>query len=150
MKEKKWLINFFFIGVFNEVLIDLAKKYDETLLLWTLHLSPIIGAGIASLLLNRLGRKKVLLVSDVFVFGGLVGMAFSKTNWMLVSSLAFIGAGLGLGSAAAPLLLSESAPKTIRGAVVCTSSLASTIGQWAPYLLLLLSKMVIFFPFYVL
>ncbi|XP_030963331.1 inositol transporter 4-like [Quercus lobata] len=71
-------------------------------------------------------------------------MAFSKTNWTLVGSLAFICAGLGLGSAAAPVLLSESAPKNIRGAVVCTSGLASTIGQWAPYLILLLSKKVNF------
>lgn len=132
------------------MLSDLAKDYDETLLLWTVHVSPIIGGGVASLLLHFLGRKTVLILSDVFVFGGLVGMAFSKTNWSLFGSLAFIGAGLGLGSAAAPLLLSESAPKTIRGAVVCTSSLASTIGQWAPYVILIFSKKVIFFPFYVL
>lgn len=135
----------FFIGVFNEVLTELAKQYDKTLLMWTSLVSPIIGAGVASLLLHRLGRKKVVVVSDVFVLGGLVGMAFSKTNWTLAGSWAFIGAGLGLGSAAAPVLLSESAPKNIRGAVVCTSGLASTIGQWAPYLILLVSKKVIFF-----
>lgn len=134
-----------FIGVFKEVLTELAKQYDETSLLWTSLVSPIIGAGVASLLLHRLGRKKVVIVSDVFVLGGLVGMAFSKTNWTLVGSWAFIGAGLGLGSAAAPLLLSESAPKNIRGAVVCTNSMASTIGQWAPYLIQLISKKVILF-----
>ena len=147
MKEKKWLIKFFFIGVLKEVLTDLAKQYNETLLLWTFHVSPIIGAGVASLLLHRLGRKKVVIVSDVFLLGGLVWMAFSKTNWTLVGSWAFIGAGLGLGSAAAPVLLSESAPKNIRGAVVCTSAMASTIGQWAPYVIILLSKKVIFFSF---
>lgn len=77
-----------------------------------------IGAGFGGIILDALGRKKVLILASVIMFVSALwsGLAVSTAPLILARFLG--GVGCGLASTACPLYLSEISPENNRGRMV--------------------------------
>ncbi|XP_048739335.2 proton myo-inositol cotransporter-like isoform X2 [Ostrea edulis] len=97
--------------------------------------SSTIGAAavfalLAGVLVDKIGRKKVImLASFVFTIGAII-MAVSpvdKKEVLLIGRLV-VGAGIGFASMSVPVYVAEAAPSHIRGSLVTVNQLFITIG----------------------
>lgn len=96
-------------------------------------LGALIGAVISGILVNLIGRKTVLLGSNVvFVIGTIIQLA-SKTVWTMIAGRFVLGLGVGIASLIAPLMLSELAPAKYRGRLIVTNVMFITGGQLVAY-----------------
>ncbi len=88
----------------------------------------MVGAMFAGALSDKLGRKKVLMISAVaFAVSSLGIMIPSDLNWFIV--FRFIGGvGIGIASMLAPMYISEIAPADIRGRLISIYQLGIVIG----------------------
>ena len=93
----------------------------------------MFGAGLAGPLSDRIGRRRLMLVSAVLFLVSAVGCALPRTITAFVI-FRFIG-GLGIGSAAvlSPLYIAEIAPARVRGALVSVNQLAIVTGILLAY-----------------
>uniref|UniRef100_A0A8D0GFT5 Solute carrier family 2 member 11 n=1 Tax=Sphenodon punctatus TaxID=8508 RepID=A0A8D0GFT5_SPHPU len=106
------------------------------LLLWSFIVSVyplggLVGAIIAGPMAIKLGRKKSLLLNNVFVIIAAVLSGFSqmaKFFEMIILSRFFTGINAGVSMNIQPMYLGESAPKKLRGAVGLTSASFTALG----------------------
>jgi sugar porter (SP) family MFS transporter len=93
----------------------------------------MFGAGLAGPISDRVGRRRLMLVSAVLFLVSAVGCALPRTITAFVI-FRFIG-GLGIGSAAvlSPLYIAEIAPARVRGALVSVNQLAIVTGILLAY-----------------
>jgi sugar porter (SP) family MFS transporter len=93
----------------------------------------MFGAGLAGPISDRIGRRRLMLVSAVLFLVSAVGCALPRTITEFVI-FRFIG-GLGIGSAAvlSPLYIAEIAPARVRGALVSVNQLAIVTGILLAY-----------------
>lgn len=92
-----------------------------------------LGAALAGVLSDWLGRKKVLILSAIMFFISAVGTAVPKT---LVTFIIFrIVGGLGVGAASmtSPMYIAEISPARIRGRMVSLNQLAIVTGFMVVY-----------------
>ncbi|MDB5125939.1 sugar porter family MFS transporter [Mucilaginibacter sp.] len=94
----------------------------------------IIGVSFSGELSDRLGRKKMLMLSAILFFVSAAGTAFSSNFTFLVLARMLGGTGVGVASIVAPLYISEIAPAKIRGRLVTFYQLAITAGILIAYL----------------
>jgi SP family sugar:H+ symporter-like MFS transporter len=88
----------------------------------------VFGAVLSSLLTDRIGRKRTIVVGAlVFTLGGIAqALAVGTTTLYLARALS--GISIGLLSSATPLYLSEIAPTAERGRIISIQQLMITIG----------------------
>jgi len=93
----------------------------------------MFGAGLAGPASDRIGRRRLMLISAVLFLVSAVGCAVPRTITAFVV-FRFIG-GLGIGSAAvlSPLYIAEIAPARFRGALVSVNQLAIVTGILLAY-----------------
>ena len=97
-------------------------------------LGALIAAIFAGPIIDRFGRRRVLmLAAALFTVGALIASAITAI-WMLVMVRLALGVAIGLAAVGAPLYISETAPLKSRGAMVSTYQLAITIGILVSYL----------------
>ncbi len=93
----------------------------------------MFGAGFSGAISDRIGRRRLMLLSAILFFISGIGCALPKTmaEFMIFR---FIG-GLGIGSASilAPLYIAEISPARIRGALVSVNQLAIVTGILLAY-----------------
>lgn len=94
----------------------------------------VFGAWFASSRADRLGRKKLILVSAAVFIIGAIGSAVAGGVGLLVIARVVIGLAIGVASAITPVYISEVAPPDIRGGLVTFFQLAVTIGILVAYL----------------
>ena len=95
-----------------------------------LSIGTLIGALCAGPLANKVGRKgSIPFWTLIFAVGVVIQVAVGPGQWVGVAMGRWV-AGLGVGSLSVviPLYMSESTPKHVRGAVVCSYQLFITIG----------------------
>lgn len=97
-------------------------------------LGCIIGVAISGELGDRLGRKKLLMVSAILFLIGAVGCTWAPTFSLMVMARILAGIGIGIASNIVPLYISEIAPTKIRGRLVTCYQLAVTFGILVAYL----------------
>lgn len=91
-------------------------------------LGAFFGSLIAGPSSDAIGRKPIILISDIiFIIGSLV-MALAETIPVLMAGRVLVGLGVGIASMSVPVYLSEVAPTSIRGTVVTGFVIAITIG----------------------
>ena len=80
-------------------------------------LGAIFGGALAGQLSDRLGRKKMILISAVIfcVFSLLSGVAPNHGDFYLIIIRVFLGLAVGAASALVPPYMSELAPARLRG-----------------------------------
>lgn len=93
----------------------------------------MFGAGIAGSVSDRIGRKRLMLISAVLFFVSALGCALPRTVVQFVV-FRFVG-GLGIGSTSilAPLYIAEVSPARIRGALVSVNQMAIVSGILLAY-----------------
>ncbi|KAK6204400.1 general substrate transporter [Scheffersomyces amazonensis] len=115
----------------NKVLTSGEKEFITS----ATSLGALIGSFMGGFSANILGRKRVLLVSNViFVIGTIIQLA-AKTVWTMISGRFVLGLGVGIASLIAPLMLSELSPSKYRGRLIVTNCGFITGGQLIAYLI---------------
>lgn len=94
----------------------------------------IAGVIFASELADRLGRKKLLLLSAVLFLLTAIGCIALPSFPLLIGARIAGGMAVGVASSVVPLYLSEIAPDSKRGRLVTFYQLAVTIGIFVAYL----------------
>ncbi len=99
-----------------------------------LLLGCLLGAAGASLIGDRIGRRKSLLLAAILFAISTVGAALA--NSVMVFSIGRLVGGLaiGLASVLTPVYISEVAPARSRGRLVSMNQLAITVGILAAYI----------------
>ena len=94
-----------------------------------------LGALISGSISDKIGRKKVILMADLFFTVGAVIMATAPEIWVLIVGRALVGIGVGIASQIVPLYISEIAPVEIRGKLISFNNFMITAGQLSSSLL---------------
>jgi len=93
----------------------------------------IVGAAVAGTISDRIGRKRLLIISAILFAISAIGSALPRSvNEFMIAR--FIG-GIGVGSAAmlSPLYISEISPARIRGSLVSLNQMAIVTGMLLAY-----------------
>ncbi|XP_053225999.1 solute carrier family 2, facilitated glucose transporter member 11-like isoform X1 [Podarcis raffonei] len=94
-------------------------------------LGGLVGALLAGPMAIKLGRKKSLLLNNLFVVLAAVLVGFSqmaRSFEMILLSRFLAGINSGVSMNIQPMYLGESAPKELRGAVALTSASFTALG----------------------
>lgn len=110
------------------------NAYTEGLVVSSMLVGAIVGAGLSGPLSEKLGRRRlVFMISIVFIIGALI-LALAPTMEILVLGRVIIGLAVGGSTAIVPVYLSELAPTDARGSLSSLNQLMITIGILASYL----------------
>lgn len=118
-----WALDAMDVGLIAFVMAALAKQWHlgQTTLGWIGSIGFVgmaVGAGLGGLLADRFGRRHVFAIT-LLVYGLATGAAALSTGVaMLLVLRLIVGVGLGAELPVASTLVSEFAPKAIRGRVV--------------------------------
>jgi len=132
-------------GVISGALNGIEEDFDPSTLVieiitsWV-TLGAMVGALLAGVLADRLGRRfTLMLAAGIFVVGTLLE-ALAPGTVVLVIGRLVLGAGVGIASVAGPLYGAENAAARDRGRMVSLYQMAVTVGiflaYWADYLLI--------------
>uniref|UniRef100_A0A8C5HIH1 Solute carrier family 2, facilitated glucose transporter member 5 n=1 Tax=Gouania willdenowi TaxID=441366 RepID=A0A8C5HIH1_GOUWI len=111
------------------------EDYQVTLL-WTIivsifSLGGLAGALIAGPMTISFGRKKCLLLNNVFLMSGALLALTSrvaKSFEMIILSRVLVGINAGISMNVQPMYFGESAPKHLRGAISLSSAVFTAFG----------------------
>lgn len=92
-----------------------------------------IGAGIAGVLSDWLGRKKVLIFSAVLFLISAAGTALPKDITIFIIYRIIGGLGVGAASMSSPMYIAEISPARIRGRMVSVNQFAIVTGFLVVY-----------------
>ncbi|WP_234047666.1 sugar porter family MFS transporter [Chryseobacterium paridis] len=91
-------------------------------------LGCIIGAMYSGALSDRIGRKKVLMLSGLLFTISSVGTSLAPNLWIFVVFRIIGGMGIGIASMLSPMYISEMAPAAIRGRLISIFQLGIVTG----------------------
>ncbi|WP_094980812.1 MFS transporter [Rhodococcus pyridinivorans] len=118
-----WALDAMDVGLISFVMAALAVQWDlsSTQLSWIGSIGFVgmaIGASVGGLLADRIGRRQVF-AATLLVYGLATGAAALSTSVAMLIVLRFVvGLGLGAELPVASTLVSEFAPRKVRGRVV--------------------------------
>jgi SP family galactose:H+ symporter-like MFS transporter len=121
------------IGVISGAILFIKKEFSlsagmEEIVVSSVLLGSLIGTVAGGVLADRLGRRRLLIVTAI-VFGlGAVAAALAPGTASLIGARVVAGAAIGIASFVAPLYISEIAPVAIRGKLVSINQVALTSG----------------------
>lgn len=127
-------------GVISGALLYINKTFNLTytqsgLIVSFVSFGAIIGAFINGLLIDKIGRKKVLIFAGFIFLLASILCFLSQNVHQLIVARGLIGVGVGIVSFCTPLYLSEISSKEKRGATVSFYQLAITFGILFSYLI---------------
>jgi len=128
------------IGVISGAILFVKKTLSlssgmEEIVVSSVLVGSLVGAVVGGMLADRLGRRKLLIITAV-VFGlGAIGAALALNTTWLVAARIVAGIAIGVASFVAPLYISEIAPVAIRGKLVSINQVALTSGIVISYLI---------------
>lgn len=114
---------------FYEVYFDIADNPTMQGLAMTVALiGCMIGATLCGGLADRIGRKRLLIVSSlIFFFSALGTGAFNSLTAFLCAR--FVGGiGIGVASGLSPMYIAEVSPSSIRGRLVSLNQMTIVLG----------------------
>ncbi|XP_071768787.1 solute carrier family 2, facilitated glucose transporter member 11-like [Centroberyx gerrardi] len=115
---------------------DIQLQDYQVTLLWTVivsifSLGGFAGALIAGPMTIRFGRKKCLLLNNIFLMAGALLALTSraaKSFEMIIISRVLVGINAGISMNVQPMYFGESAPMHLRGAVSLSSAVFTAFG----------------------
>jgi sugar porter (SP) family MFS transporter len=128
------------IGVISGAILFIQKDFSlspgmEEIVVSSVLLGSLVGAVAGGILADRLGRRRLLIITAL-VFGlGAIGAALAPGMAWLIAARILGGAAIGIASFVAPLYISEIAPIDIRGKLVAINQVALTSGIVISYLI---------------
>lgn len=126
------------IGIISGALLFIRDVFPltsflEGLVVSSILIGAVIGAGVSGNLSDRLGRRKLILIAAVIFAGGAIGMALSPTLSVLIFFRIITGLGVGASSVLVPTYISEISPTEMRGSLSSVFQLAITLGILLAY-----------------
>ncbi len=121
------------VGVISGAILFIKKEFSltpglEEVVVSSVLLGSLLGAMAGGVLADRLGRRKLLIITAI-VFGfGAIGAAMAPGTAWLIAARLVAGAAIGIASFVSPLYISEIAPVAIRGRLVSINQVALTAG----------------------
>ena len=92
-----------------------------------------VGAAVAGMLSDALGRKKVLIISAVLFLASALGTALPRNLTEFIIFRVIGGFGVGAASITSPMYIAEVSPARIRGRMVSVNQLAIVSGMLIVY-----------------
>ena len=133
------LLSGFDTGVISGAFLYIKQTFNLTpeisgLLVSSVSIGAVFGALINGFLVDKIGRKNILILSSlIFIFGSIF-CSISNNVYQLIISRMLVGSAVGIVSFAGPLYLSEISTKDKRGGVVSCYQIALTFGILFSYL----------------
>ncbi|MGF1472982.1 MAG: sugar porter family MFS transporter [Rubrobacteraceae bacterium] len=126
-------------GVIAGAILFISEDFNTTpfldgLIVASLLLGAMVGAGSAGPLSDRLGRRAIIIIAAITFAVGAIGAALSPTAGVLVFFRVVLGLGVGSAALIVPLYLSEIAPTRIRGAISSLNQLMIVSGILLAYI----------------
>jgi SP family galactose:H+ symporter-like MFS transporter len=121
------------IGVISGAILFIKKDFSlssgmEEIVVSSVLLGSLVGAVVGGILADRLGRRRLLILTAL-VFGlSAIGAALAPGTAWLLAARVVAGTAIGIASFVAPLYISEIAPVDIRGKLVSINQVALTSG----------------------
>lgn len=101
-------------------------------------LGAAFGAFISGNLMDKFGRNKIVLISDIlYMFGGLL-MVFAPGIEILILARVLIGVATGITSLNVPIYISEVLPTEMRGRVVAIYTFLVVFGTFLANIIILM------------
>ncbi len=121
------------IGVISGAILFIKRDFAlspgmEEIVVSSVLLGSLIGAVVGGLLADRLGRRRLLIVTAIVFAFGAIGASLAPGTASLLAARVVAGAAIGVASFVAPLYISEIAPVAIRGKLVSINQVALTSG----------------------
>ena len=110
------------------------NAFSLGLVVSSLLLGAMAGAGIAGPLSDRLGRRRIIIIAAIIFTVGALGAALAPNVAVLVLFRIVLGLAVGAAALIVPLYLSEVAPTEIRGAVSSLNQLMIVTGILLAYI----------------
>ncbi len=135
-----WALDAMDVGLIAFVMAALAVEWqlDRTTLSWIASIGFVgmaVGASLGGLLADRIGRRQVFAIT-LLVYGLATGASALATSVAALIALRFVvGLGLGAELPVASTLVSEYAPKRMRGRMVVALEAFWAIGWLAAALI---------------
>lgn len=123
-------------GAISGALIFIKRSFGLSIFQQELAVSPsLVGTAILAItggaLSDRLGRRKMLLITSVVFIAGALICAAAGSIQILILGRVVVGMGIGLASSVVPLYLSEISPAKARGLQVSLFQLAIIVFRAA-------------------
>ena len=87
-----------------------------------------LGASVAGMLGDWLGRKKLLVISAILFAVSSLGTALPQALGIFIAFRVLAGVGIGVAALASPMYIAEVSPARIRGRMVSLNQLAIVTG----------------------
>lgn len=110
-----------------------AGSFEDGFVTASVLLGAIVGAAIIGPMSDRLGRKKLLLISAIIFFVGALGSGIGSSYLLLVVSRVLLGIAVGAASALIPTYLAELSPADKRGGIGTLFQLMIMTGIFLAY-----------------
>jgi SP family sugar:H+ symporter-like MFS transporter len=110
------------------------NAFYQGLVVSSLLLGAMAGAGVAGPLSDRLGRRRIIIIAAIIFTVGALGAALAPNVAVLVLFRIVLGVAVGAAALIVPLYLSEVAPTEIRGAVSSLNQLMIVVGILIAYI----------------
>ena len=111
-----------------------TNAFLDGLIVSSLLLGAMAGAGTAGPLSDRLGRRNLILMAAITFSIGAIGAALAPSVAVLVVFRIVLGLAVGAAALIVPLYLSEIAPTEIRGAISSLNQLMIVVGILVAYI----------------
>ena len=126
-------------AVINGVLLFLRRQLNLSNLQTevaasSLLLGCLLGAAGASMVGDRYGRKKSLIISAILFAVSALGAAAANSVVLFSGARLLAGLAIGLASALTPVYIAEISPSHSRGTLVSLNQLAIVVGILVAYL----------------
>ncbi|KAK4043555.1 general substrate transporter [Parachaetomium inaequale] len=128
-------------GVISSTLVSLGTALSaqpltplsKSIITSSTSLLALLISPFSSVLADKLGRKRIILLADaLFAIGALV-QACSSTVAQMVLGRSVVGMAVGAASFVVPLYIAELAPARFRGRLVTMNVIFITLGQVVAY-----------------
>ena len=114
---------------FYELYYQIADNPSQQGLAMTMALiGCLIGAMVCGTLADRIGRKKLLIVSALVFFFSAIATGIANDFAVFLLARFFGGIGIGIASGLSPMYIAEVAPTKIRGKLVSLNQLTIVLG----------------------
>lgn len=128
----------FDIAVINGAILFLRQQFALTefqteFAASSLLIGCVAGASIAGVLSDRLGRRRILILSAILFAASSVGAALPNGLAAFAAARFFGGVAIGVASVLTPLYIAEVSPPQIRGRLVSLNQMAIVTGILAAY-----------------
>ena len=127
-------------GYISSALVSIGDDFGENLsygheqfITAATSLGALIFASSSGIFVDYLGRKPLLMFSNIMFIVGAIIQTAAQNVWTMIVGRFIMGFGVGIGSLIAPLYIAELAPSKYRGRLVTLNCMGITGGQLIAY-----------------